>query len=364
MTAIVIPAEIDGLPVTSIGKYAFYCCFDLKSVIIPDSILSIDAGTFACSGLTAIEIPDSVTSIGDKAFCQCRLTSITIPKNVKNIAEGAFNLCEDLENITVDENNTNYSSVDGVLFNKNKTKIIRYPSVSSEISYQIPETVIEINCCAFNYNKNLSEVIIPEGVKTIGGLAFWDCIALESVVLPDSVENLGGGLFSGCSSLKSAVMPESIETAENDTDVGYYYTNCKGAVGRFAVCENLSSVNIPDGVTVIPSAEFSGCTNLKSIDIPESVISINGWAFRNCDSLTSVTIPESVTSIWSGAFGECDNLAEIKILNSECEIGGYASTISNGYNTDYYFNGTIYGYENSTAQAYAEKWGYNFEVIT
>lgn len=296
---------------------------------------------------------------------------MSIPKSVEKIDEYAFGWTRNLENITVDEENTNFSSVDGVLFNKDKTKLIRYPSANSATSYQIPETVTEINCCAFDCSKNLSEVIIPEGVKTIGGLAFWECTALESIVLPDSVENLGGGLFSGCSSLKSAVMPKSIETAENYADVGHYYLDCKGAVGRFEGCENLSSVNIPDDVTVIPAAEFSGCKNLTSVNIPDSVTSIDGWAFRNCDSLTSVTISESVTSIWSEAFGECDNLAEIKILNPECEIHDSEGTISNGYNgdydysnTDYYFNGTIYGYENSTAQAYAEKYGYNFKAIS
>ena len=127
--------------------------------------------------------------------------------------------------------------------------------------------------------------------------------------------------------------------------------------------ESIKKVIIEDGVTSIGGHAFIRCTELTEIKIPDSVTSIGDYAFSNCKGLTEITIPDSVTSIGNNAFSHCTGLTEITILNPECEIYDSKATISTGYdviNYEDYFNGTIRGYKNSTAQAYAEKYGKNF----
>ncbi|MGN1481335.1 leucine-rich repeat protein [Porcipelethomonas sp.] len=119
------------------------------------------------------------------------------------------------------------------------------------------------------------------------------------------------------------------------------------------LCENLTSVKLPDNLKYISWYAFSGMSNLTSINIPDGVLTIGSWAFYNCTGLTTITIPESVLTI-SDAFSGCSNLKTVTIKNPECEIDDSEEAFG------YYFTGTIYGYENSTAQAYAEKYNKNF----
>ena len=152
------------------------------------------------------------------------------------------------------------------------------------------------------FSDKIIEVIIENGVTSIGNSAFYGCSSLTSVTIPESVTSIG-------------------EDAFRDT--------------------GLTSVTIPDSVTSIGNSAFSGCENLISITIPGSVINIGSNAFSGCKSLTSVTIE-----------------------NPDCEIYNYSSTFCNDdAGEDNFFTGTIYGYENSTAQAYAEMWDYNFQII-
>lgn len=129
-------------------------------------------------------------------------------------------------------------------------------------------------------------------------------------------------------------------------------------------CTNLTSVTMSDKLKEIGVCAFEGCTSLTSVTIPDSVTKIHG-SFSYCSGLTEVTIPESVKEISRSSFGSCENLEKITILNPDCEIYDDEYTISNGIdeNNNPYFNGTIYGYEGSTAQTYAENCGYNFEAI-
>ncbi len=137
----------------------------------------------------------------------------------------------------------------------------------------------------------------------------------------------------------------------------------------FDYCTDLNSVIIPDTVTSIGNGAFMG-TSLKLITIPDSVKKIGIGAFEECSSLESITIPDSVTSIGNSAFSGCTSLESITILNPDCKIYDSRKTIYNGIDEyrfniyeGIYFNGTIYGYANSTAQAYAEKYDCKFEAL-
>ncbi len=213
---LVIPSSYLGKAVTSIGDEVF----------------------FECASLTSVFIPSSVTNIGEGAFAGCAsLTNITIPSSVTNIGEGAFAGCSSLTDIIVEDGNLNYSSQDGVLFDKLKLTLIRYPAGKTDEIYTIPSSV-----------------------TTIGNRAFFLCSSITSITIPSSVT--------------------SIED------------------GAFAICTSLISITIPSSVTSIGDDAFIYCTNLKSIIIPSSVTSIGEGVFIFCNELTIYAETESQPAGW------------------------------------------------------------------
>ena len=266
--------------------YIDNCLIEAKSNEIPQNY-KINEGTRViadsafedCDSLTSITIPDSVTYILNQAFNRCsRLTNITIPNSVTSIGLYAFRNCKSLTEIKVDANNKNYSSQDGVLFNKNKTELIQYPIGSTRTSYDIPNSVI-----------------------SIGDWAFEDCESLTSVSIPESVTNIEGSAFYGTGYYNN---PSNWENG------ALYIDNCLIEAKSDEIPENYT---INEGTRVIAGGAFFICENLTSITIPDSVICVGYGAFNRCYSLTSVTIGKGVTSIGDEAFIDCYNLKEIKV---------------------------------------------------
>ena len=252
VTSADIPAEIDGVAVTSIGDSAFEGCTSLTGVTIPDSVTSIGVYAFSgCSGLTSVTISEGVTTIGEQAFFDC--SSLTA--------------------IRVSEGNTAYTSEDGVLFSKDKTTLHTYPAGKAESEYAIPKSVINISVSAFNGCSSLTSVTIPESVTSIGKRAFEGCTNLTSVTIPESVTCINSLVFSACTSLTNVTIPKSV------TSIGDW---------AFSSCSSLTSVTIPDSVTYIGFDAFSYCSSLTSITIPESITSIQNRTFCNCGSLQVV----------------------------------------------------------------------------
>ena len=188
-TSVTIPDSV-----TSIGKLAFARCDALTSITIPNSVTSIEYEAFwACSSLTSITIPDSVTSIGECAFMSCdKLTSVTIGNSANNIIRAHLGASQSLTSINVDVNNPNYCSIDGVLFDKNQTTLIRYPR-GKQGAYIIPDSVTSIGNSAFYWCRALTSVTIPDSVTSIGERAFYWCGALTSV----TIENEEGKVAIG-----------------------------------------------------------------------------------------------------------------------------------------------------------------------
>ena len=298
-------------PVKYADSWVVNCDSDVENVIIKSGTKGIANSAFSwCSSLKSITIPDSVTSIGYNAFFNCTsLKSITIPDSVTSIGESAFDSCSNLTAIDVEVGNNNYTSVNGVLFNKGKTELICYPAGKTDKSYNIPNSVTSIDYQAFTYCTSLKSITIPDSVTSIGEFAFENCKSLTSITIPNSATEIGFGAFSGCASLISITIPNSVTSIGNVA---------------FSDCTSLTSITIPNSVTEIGSSAFSRCTSLTSITIPDSVTSIGDWAFSGCTSLTSITIPDSVTSIDSSAFGGCSSLKSITIPNSVTSIGYYA----------------------------------------
>ena len=260
--------------VTSIGNEAFKWCERLTNVTIPDSITSIGNSAFYdCSSLTSVTIPDSVTSIGYSAFSGCSsLTSVTIGNGITSIND-SFSGCVSLKSFTVSESNSAYSSKDGVLFNKNKTKLVAYPAGKTNTSYTIPNSVSEIKEWAFSDCSDLTNVTIPNSVSKISYGTFWGCRSLTSVTIPTSVKSIDDYAFEYCSSLTSVTIPNSV------TSIGEW---------AFSDCSSLTSITIPNSVSKISYGTFECCENLKSVTIPTSVKSIDGRAFSFCSSLSDI----------------------------------------------------------------------------
>ena len=199
--------------VKTIGNSSFSNCSSLKSVTIPDSVTSIGNYTFSyCSSLKSVTIPDSVTTIGDEAFLFCRgLTSVEIPDSVTTIGDNVFNNCSSLTSIDVASGNLNYSSKDGVLFDKNKSKLIQYPIGNKRTEYTIPNSVKTIGSRAFSGCSSLTSVTIPNSVTTIRNFAFDNCNGLTSVTIPNSITSIGYSAFYDCDSLKDVYYSASEE---------------------------------------------------------------------------------------------------------------------------------------------------------
>ena len=198
MTSISIPNNV-----TYIGDHAFYGCSGLTNISLPDSITSIGKSAFdECTRLTCINIPDGVTSIGNSAFRYCSsLTSIIIPNSVTSIGDGTFSNCKSLISINVDDNNNIYASDNGVLFNKDKTILIKYPIGKSDTEYNILDSVTSIDISAFVNCTSLTSVTIPDKVTSIGNYAFYGCTSLASVIIPESVTSIGNDAFKNCTNL-------------------------------------------------------------------------------------------------------------------------------------------------------------------
>ena len=197
LTSITIPNSVKN-----IGWGAFRNCTGVTSVTIPNSITNIDKEAFVgCSSLSSISIGNSVTSIGDNAFARCTgLTSVKIPYSVSNIGKAIFLGCTSLTSIEVDSNNSNYCSVDGILFNKFQTTLVAYPA-GREGAYTIPLGVVSIGYYAFCECSSLTSVTISDSVTSIGDNAFQYCSSLASVTIPNSVTEIGEYAFAGCDKL-------------------------------------------------------------------------------------------------------------------------------------------------------------------
>ena len=249
LTSVTIPNSV-----TSIGRCAFLNC-RLTSVTIPNSVTFIGDSAFSGCSLTSVMIPNSVTFIGDYAFSGCWLTSVTIPNSVTFIGDEAFS-CSSLENINVDSENDNYSSIDGILYNKDVTNLICCPSAKTSVT--IPHSVTSISEEAFS-GCDLTSVTIPNSVTSIGDNAFRACSRLTSVTIPNSVTSIGNSTFRDCSRLTSVTIPNSV------TSIGYnafYY--CVSLKAIYMQCEvpiecdpRFSETSLKEAVLYVPTGTMA-----------------------------------------------------------------------------------------------------------
>lgn len=305
----------DGI--TRIGNAAFLQCFNLEEVTLSNDLIEIGNHAFEDSNLKQISFPDSLTKIGVGAFLGCwQLSNIKLPEKIF-MDTYAFMYCElkeiyiskdtamnwpvfmsnSLEQIQVSPDNTEYSSENGVLYNKDKTRLLCYPAMKADTTFSIPNSVKDIEEHAFRGNKYLENISIPNTVSYLGEGAFVGT-DFESIVIPDSVIAFNGAyLFSENHNLKEVKLPGFLT---------------KIPIGMFSGCEGLEVFTVPDGITSIGAEAFAECTNLNKIVIPSSVTEIEEEGYYGD------------LAYLDGAFYDCGNL-------------------------------TIYGYTGSYAETYAKE---------
>ena len=264
-----------------------------------------------------------VVNIGDGVFYYCTsLESVTISNSVTSIGEDVFFGCNNLQSVAVDENNEYFCSIDGVLFNKDKSSILCYPVGKTSTSYTIPNGVTSIGKQAFCDCDSLEVVTILDSVTYIGVSAFYHCSNLTNITIPDSVTSIGDGAFGYCKSLASITIPDRV------TSIGNH---------AFCDCDSLTSITIPDSITSIGYGAFVGCEKLQNIEVDdgnEYFSDIEGVLFNKdkttifcypaSKTTTSYSIPESVTCISDDTFGYCNSLEIVTIPDSITYIGSYA----------------------------------------
>ena len=241
------------------------------------------------------------------------LTKITLPASITNIDE-KFRGCINLKSITVDTNNANFASKDGILFNKDMTTLLRCPAQIDKTEFIITDGVTEIGECAFEGCTGLTKIEIPDSVKKIDDIAFSGCTGLADIRLPKNLDYLGAFVFGNCTGLQNVTMPDEM------TQLG---------VCLFDGCSSLKSIVIPKGVTNLYNGEFRDCTSLTSIDIPDGVVQIGVETFAGCTNLEKINIPRSVEVISSDAFIKSDKVVIY------CYSGSYAENFAKENNLPY-----------------------------
>ncbi|MDR1562755.1 MAG: leucine-rich repeat protein, partial [Dysgonamonadaceae bacterium] len=246
-----------GNSVISIGYRAFYYCSELTSVTISNSVTSIGEQAFYdCSKLTSVTIGNSVTSIGDWAFRGCsELTSVTIPSSVTSISGNPFYDCIALTAIDVSEDNTAYASENGILFNKEKSALIRYPAAKQDASYTIPSSVTSIGDGAFERCSNLTSVTIPNSVTSIGDYAFAYCTGLASVTNRNPApQSINSDVFQNVDLINATlyVPASSIE----DYEAAAVWTNFGNIVSALPIFHVSVTANNPSMGTVAGTGDY------------------------------------------------------------------------------------------------------------
>lgn len=269
--------------------------------------------------------------IGDRYFYgamffqdRAGITSVVIPSSVISIGESIFSGCTSLAKITVSPDNKNYSSVDGVLFNKDMTILIRYPEGAADSSYVVPNSVVEIYSNAFIGCNSIKSITLSKGLKKIYDGTFANLTNLESVIVQEGVQHIGNKAFENCSSLKQISLPESLISIgsvykgnPNDFSASEYFQ-----YGRtFYGCTSLEEVKIPDNVEIIGYSTFYGCTSLSKVKLSKKLKEIAENTFYGCSSLKNIIIPKGVLEIGYSAFENCTSLENIELPDGLTAIG-------------------------------------------
>ena len=339
-----------GTGMKNLSYGAFENCTSLKSIVIPETVTTIESAFRNCVNLTGVQLPAGLKGIGDNAFEGCTaLVSIVIPEGVMYINKYAFSGCTSLTSVTL---GSKVATINKYAFY----------NCASLVSLEIPSSIVDVyenafeGCESLEFNEydngcylgnsenpyvvfikptsgDITELVIHGNTKAIMKASIAVCKSLEKITVPfigcgnpdDSFASIFGNSSKVPSSLKTVVVTGGTTVCDN----------------AFQGCSNITSITLPSTLTQIGSYAFSGCNGLTEIKIPASVTSIGAYAFQNCKNLTSVTFEAGsvLTSIGNSAFNSCKALQSIEIPASVSEIGNTAFFLCSKL-TDVYYGGS------------------------
>ncbi len=285
--------SIDGLSnmLTYTWNWNLYINNELTTnIVIPEGATVCEDAFKRCASITDVSVPQSVTEICDDAFLYCpNLTNVKIAGGLERIGDDVFYGCGNLLSIEVDESNESFMSDNGILFDKARTKLLRYPPKKAGASYTIPDSVTYIEWSAFAECKNIEKIDIPDSVNFIGGYAFEECSNLLSLTIPDGVTEINWGVAAECEKLSEIKFPDSITTIAMYAIDGTAYYN--------------DDANWPDGVLYVNNCLMEVKDTLSGFyQVRDGTVAIGDCAFSQGAGLTGVSIPDSVQSIGDDAF--------------------------------------------------------------
>lgn len=301
---------------TSIGQNAFQNCTSLEEITIPSTVTTVMGGSFEnCENLTTVRLAEGMTKFNTEtksattAFKNCnRLTDLYLPDSLEEFNPITMEQADSIQRIHVSED-AHLAVEDGVLYDKALTKLLYIPA-SYAGKLVLPDTVVETGSRVAGYTHALTEIVFPEGFKSIGESAFYYADGLRSVTLPSTLETIGASGFRA-TGLREVDIPDSV------TSVG---TNA------FTLCEKLTSAKIGEGLTKLPSAMFFNCHKLADISLPKTLTDISSQAFSGT-CVSEITIPDGCETIGATALANNTNLNEVTLPASLTSI---PSTAFNG----------------------------------
>ncbi|MBQ8334462.1 MAG: leucine-rich repeat protein, partial [Clostridia bacterium] len=353
LTTVVLPDNMTSLSGISLGSSS------ILYIDLPDGITEIPAEAFNnCSRLGYIDLPAELVSIGKDAFSDTEIISLTLPESVESIADGAFNGMNLLKTLSVDENNAAYSSEDGILYNKNKTEIIRYPSrkyteyVSGEgyTAYDFPSSVKKIAPYAFEDCTIYYNFAVPEGVTEIGDFAFYNNYYVKTYTIPASVTTIGTGAFAANDNIEAFIVDEDSDSFMADA-YGALFDKDMTRLYRYAFGRGDTSYEIPASVETVSAYAFEyGISypegKLNEIIMNEGLTKVESYAFSSQLMVQVLRFPDSLTALEPYAVS-CANIVSVYFGTGKMTLPDYA-LYNNSKLTGVYFEGLPPDVESNT----------------
>lgn len=402
-----IMAILAVLTVSALAGTAAACMMQNQGQ--PSVTVTVDGLSMTLSGGTLSVTGEGVPSdLAERVQKKTSVEKVVLGEGIAGVNDTTFRGLDGLREIAVEEGNPLLSAVDGVLFNKDRTALLYYPSAKAGASYAVPEGTAEIGASAFEGNALLKSVTFPDGLSRIGIDAFADCTTLSSLTLPESLSAIGDRAFQGCGGLTEVAIPSGLKKLGECV-----FRGCAGLTG-FTVAEGntvfhavdgvllrgggrklaqyprgavRSAYTVPDGVEEIDYAAFEGNAYLTEVTFPDSLTKIGTAAFQDCSALTRVDMPDHVRAIDDAAFSGCTALKEVTLARYLESIGieaffncpelktvevpfkvSFVGFRSLGYNALFgskkYTDGFLLRCrEGSQAQTYAERYGVAYEIV-